>query len=185
MSLRKHLVLLALLMPGCVGPLPRAMHAPFARSVLATRAYRIIETGVYGKACDLLILGISTGDSSYLAAMDDLRAKVKMKYGPHIGEYLVINQMEDWDLRYYVLALRKCTIISGDIAILGDVVAPGVTSQPAIPPAPAVDLSATPPSTIEKMQEPASTPETDKEKELKAKVPIPNDWVPIDEEGKK
>ena len=98
------------------------MYAPFAKSVLATRSYRIIDKAVTGSACDFMILGVSTGDSSYAKALRDLNGKVEKKYGPKVREYVLINQVEDINVRFYLLAARICTLVTADVALLGDLV---------------------------------------------------------------
>ena len=121
----KHLgsiltTLLMLALCSCGGPLPISTYAPFSKSVLAARSYRIVEKAVSGKACDLMVLGISTGDRSYAAALKDLHKKVKSKYGDNVREYVLINQVDDWNVRFYLLLMRVCTIITADVAVLGD-----------------------------------------------------------------
>ena len=113
-------VLLVLALCSCGGPLPISTYAPFSKSVLAARSYRIVEKAVSGKACDLMVLGISTGDRSYAAALKDLHKKVKSKYGDNVREYVLINQVDDWNVRFYLLLMRVCTIITADVAVLGD-----------------------------------------------------------------
>jgi len=105
---------------ACGGHIPVKMHAPFARSVLATRSYRIIEKGISGKSCDFIILGVSTGNASYSAALADLHGKVEKKYQNKVKEYLLINQVEDMYIRWYLLAAYVCNIVTADVALLGD-----------------------------------------------------------------
>jgi len=146
---RFYAILLVFSLGACGGPLPISTYAPFSKSVLATRSYRIVEKAVSGKACDLMILGISTGDRSYAAALKDLHKKIKQKYGENVKEYVLINQVDDWNVRFYLLLLRVCTIITADVAVLGDL-APNVMNStgkskqkpPSLPefPKPVVDI---------------------------------------------
>jgi hypothetical protein len=95
---------------ACGGRYPDTLYAPFARVRLVAKDYEMIQRGATAEACDLMILGLSTGDHSFTAALKKLYAQLT---NPN---HILINMAVDTSFKSYVVAWELCTIVTADVA---------------------------------------------------------------------
>lgn len=109
---------------GCGGTFPNGMSVQTNPTTipLAERQYEFVERGLQGEVCQVKVLGLGIGDSSYARALDELRSQVPEDLG---NDYQFVNVVVDKSFEFYLLAHRVCTIVTADLVSLGDYVVVG------------------------------------------------------------
>jgi TPR repeat protein len=95
---------------------------------LAPRDYKLVKRGATARTCATFFLGLGSGDLSYAATLKLLEKEVPTDA---VADYQLVNVVHDHSVDFYLLAWKRCTIITADVVKLADVAAPAPAAAPA------------------------------------------------------
>ncbi|MCK9463735.1 MAG: hypothetical protein M0R80_29295 [Proteobacteria bacterium] len=111
------ITLVAISTTGCGGVRAGSFQSQPTFVPLAERDYRFVQHGLRGEACKTTVLGFGIDDHSYAAAIKQVHRQVLKKYRP---DYQLVNVVEDWTFKFFLLAWKNCTVVSADVVVFGD-----------------------------------------------------------------
>jgi len=111
----------AVAVTGCGGAKAGSFQSRPTHVPLVERNYTFVAHGIKAEACKFSVLGFGIGDRSYAEAISQIHKTVPEKYRP---DYQLVNIVEDRSFSFYLFVWDSCTIVSADIVVLKEPVAP-------------------------------------------------------------